>query len=113
MIHLTEAAANRIKELFKEESRPETSAIRFLVKGGGCAGFEFDVDLEPPRKFDMAGKHDNKFLSKDVRILVDSKSLIFLTGMTVDFEKTRFGHRFVYNNPNASGYCGCGTSFST
>ena len=55
---------------------------------------------------------DNKFISNDVRILVDSKSLLFLKNMTVDFEKTRFGHKFVYNNPNASGWCGCGKSFN-
>ena len=112
MITLTEDASNRFKMIFKEKDLPPNSAVRFTVKGGGCSGFTLDVDIEPPRRFDMARRHDSKFISNDVRILVDKKSLLFLEGTTVKYVKQPFGHKFTYDNPNATGVCGCGESFS-
>lgn len=112
MISLTENAANRIKELFKEKSLPETAAIRFSVKGGGCSGFSMEVKLEQPRRYDMANRFDNKFISNGIRILVDKKSLLFLDGTAVDWEQTQFGHKFKYDNPQATGWCGCQESFA-
>ena len=112
MINLTADAAQQFKTLFKERDLPYNSAIRFTVKGGGCSGFTLDVAIEPPRRYDMARRSDNKFISQDVRILADKKSLLFLDGMTVRYEKQPFGHKFTYDNPNATGICGCGESFS-
>jgi len=112
MISLTTEAASRIKELFNSKEMPLNSAIRFAVKGGGCSGFKMEVDIEPPRKYDMAGRHDLKFVSDDVRILVDKKSYLFLDGTVVDWTKTNFGHSFSYQNPNIASECGCGLSFS-
>ena len=83
MINLTEDASNKFLTIFKNKELPENSAIRFTVKGGGCSGFTLDVQIEPPRRFDMARRADDKFVSNDVRILVDKKSLLFLDGMTV------------------------------
>lgn len=112
MINLTTEAAEQFKKIFTDRNIPNTSAIRFTVKGGGCSGFQLDVGIEPPRRFDMARKSDNKFVSEDIRILADQKSLLFLAGMTVRYEKKEFGHKFTYDNPNAQGVCGCGESFS-
>ena len=112
MINLTPDAAAQFKKLFKDREIPNTSAVRFTVKGGGCSGFQLDVSIEPPRRFDMARKTDTKFVSEEVRILADQKSLLFLSGMTVRYEKQQFGHKFTYDNPNAKGVCGCGESFS-
>jgi len=112
MINLTSEAGEQFKLLFSDRELPSTSAVRFTVKGGGCSGFTLDVSIEPPRRFDMARKTDNKFISEDVRILADQKSLLFLDGMTVRYEKQDFGHKFTYDNPNAKGVCGCGESFS-
>lgn len=112
MIHLTIEASEKFKQLLKEKELPINSAIRFIVKGGGCSGFTLDVAIEPPRKYDMAARHDTKFVSEGIRILVDKKSLLFLDGMQVRYEEQPFGHKFVYDNPNSKGTCGCGISFS-
>lgn len=113
MINLTKNAATRIKGLLNDRGLPETAGMRFGVKGGGCAGFEYQVEVVvSPRKFDMPSRHDTVFVSEGVRLLVDKKSLLFLNGMTIDWEEHNFGHSFVYTNPNATSSCGCGTSFT-
>lgn len=112
MINMTPDACKQFKKLFKEKDLPETSAIRFTIKGGGCSGFQLDVSLEPSRRFDMPKKTDLKFISEGIRILIDKKSHLFLDGMTVRYQKQDFGHKFVYDNPNSKGTCGCGESFS-
>ena len=112
-ITMTERAASRVKEILEERGLPNKAGLRFAIKGGGCSGFEYVVDLvDKPRKFDMPGRHDKVFVSNGARILVDKKSLLFLDGTQIDFEEQEFGHAFTYTNPNASGVCGCGTSFS-
>jgi iron-sulfur cluster assembly protein len=112
MINLTDEASNKFLNIFKNKELPENSAVRFTVRGGGCSGLTLDVQIEPPRRYDMARKTDSKFIANDVRILVDKKSLLFLDGMTVRYEEQQFGHKFVYDNPNSKGVCGCGESFS-
>ena len=112
-VTLTERAAEKVQELLRGKGLPETAGIRFGVKGGGCSGFEYTADLESsPRKFDMPGRHDKVFVSNGARVLVDKKSLLFLDGTEIDWQEQEFGHSFTYTNPNASGVCGCGTSFS-
>ena len=112
-ITLTERAAQKVQEILAEKGLPEKAGLRFAIKGGGCSGFEYVVDLVPqPRKFDMPSRHDKVFVSNGARILVDRKSLLFLDGTQIDWEEQDFGHAFVYENPNAKGICGCGTSFS-
>lgn len=112
-IALTEKAATKIKEILQKKGLPSTAGLRFGVKGGGCSGFEYVVDVEAnPRKFEMPGKSDQVFVSHGARILVDKKSYLFLNGMEIDWEEQQFGHSFTYKNPNAKGVCGCGTSFS-
>lgn len=112
-IQLTERAAEKVREILQERGLPETAGLRFAIKGGGCSGFEYVVDLEKsPRKFDMPSRHDKVFVSNGARILVDKKSLLFLDGTEIDWAEQQFGHAFTYTNPNARGICGCGTSFS-
>lgn len=112
-ITMSERAAAKVKEILQERGLPDTAGLRFAIKGGGCSGFEYVVDLEPnPRKFDMPGRFDKVFVSNGARILVDKKSYLFLNGVEIDWEEQRFGHAFTYRNPNAKGVCGCGTSFA-
>ncbi len=112
-ISLTERAANKVQEILRDRELPETCGLRFAIKGGGCSGFEYEVDLVTnPRRFDMPRRSDKVFVSHGTRILIDKKSLLFLEGTEIDWEKRDFGHAFVYKNPNATGICGCGTSFS-
>ena len=112
-ISMTERAATKVQEILSERGLPATAGLRVGIKGGGCSGFEYVVDLvKSPRKFDMPSRHDKVFVSNGARVLVDKKSLLFLQGTEIDWEEQEFGHSFVYTNPNAKGICGCGTSFS-
>lgn len=112
MINLSNEAAAKFKILFNEQNQGINAAIRFAVKGGGCSGFMLDVSVEPARRYEMARKNDIKLISKNIRILVDKKSHLFLDGMTVNYVEQPFGHKFTYDNPNSKGACGCGESFS-
>ena len=82
-------------------------ALRVAVEGGGCSGFQYAFDLVTgPEPGDEVIERDG------ARVVIDPESLPFLLGATLDFEDTLAGARFVVDNPNASGSCGCGVSFS-
>lgn len=112
-ITFTPEAAEKVKDILQERGLPETAGLRFGIKGGGCSGFEYVVDIvDSPRKFDMPSRHDKVFVSHGARVLIDKKSLLFLDGTEIGWEPQDFGHSFTYTNPNATGICGCGTSFA-
>lgn len=108
-ITLTETAANEIKSIIKEQNLPEdTTRLRVAVKGGGCSGFSYLLDLvEEPK-----GENDEEMDSHGVKILVDMKSYLYLNGTEIDFKNEVMGRGFVFKNPNATSTCGCGSSFS-
>ncbi len=81
-------------------------ALRVAVEGGGCSGFQYDIRLDQPAKDDLILEGEGQ------KVVVDSVSLPFLAGATIDFSEELIGARFVIQNPNASSSCGCGTSFS-
>lgn len=81
-------------------------ALRIAVEGGGCSGFQYDIRLDQPAEDDLVLE------SLGQKVVVDSVSLPFLAGATIDFSEELIGARFVIDNPNASSSCGCGTSFS-
>jgi iron-sulfur cluster assembly protein len=106
-ITVSEKAAEKIKEIMKERNLPSTAGLRVGLKGGGCAGFEYVVDLSnEPTKFDMVAEKDG------ARVFCDKKSYLLLNGTEVDYQKALMGQGFVFKNPNAKGGCGCGTSFA-
>lgn len=105
-IILSDRAAVRIAELRQTESDAD-SALRVYVEGGGCSGFQYGFQLDANRNED-----DVAVKNSDTCLLVDSLSLQYLEGSTVDFIDDLMGARFVVTNPNASGTCGCGASFS-
>ncbi|HZU97536.1 MAG TPA: iron-sulfur cluster assembly accessory protein [Planctomycetota bacterium] len=106
-ITVTEKAASKIREILKERNLPQTGGLRLGLKGGGCAGFEYIVDLaNEPTKFDLVTELEG------ARVIVDKKSYLFLNGTEVDYQKTLMGQGFVFKNPNSKGNCGCGTSFN-
>ncbi len=85
--------------------------LRLSLKGGGCAGFEYHVafdreDHKGDRRFTFSGP-----AGEVLGVVVDPKSYLFLNGIEVDFQKTLMDSKFVFNNPNATRTCGCGTSF--
>ena len=108
-ITLTESAAKEIKDIIKQQSLPEAETrLRVGVKGGGCSGFSYMLDLtEEP-----AGDTDEQLESQGVKILCDGKSLLYLDGVEIDFKDEVMGRGFVFKNPNATSTCGCGSSFT-
>jgi len=113
-IKLTETAATEIKRIITEQSLSEAETrLRVGVKGGGCSGFSYMLDLTE----EAAGEVDEEFESNGVKILCDMKSHIYLSGDAGDTEidwkdDGVIGRGFVFKNPNATSSCGCGSSFS-
>lgn len=103
---LTDAAADKVRELLQDEEDHDQS-LRVFVSGGGCSGFQygfkFDKDVEPD---------DTVVTRNGVTLLVDAMSVQYLTGAEIDYKEGIDGAQFVIRNPNASTTCGCGNSFS-
>lgn len=105
---LSETAAREIKSIVQQqELDADKVRLRVGVKGGGCSGFSYVLDLTESQK-----ETDELFEQHGVKIIVDPKSLLYLNGVTVDFRDEIMGRGFVFNNPNATSSCGCGSSFS-
>jgi iron-sulfur cluster assembly protein len=105
---LSPLAAKEIGRIISEqELDPAKVRLRVGVKGGGCSGFSYILDLTETQK-----DSDELFEQHGIKIIVDPKSLLYLGGTTVDFKDEIMGRGFVFNNPNANTSCGCGSSFS-
>ncbi|GGO52578.1 Iron-sulfur cluster assembly accessory protein [Roseovarius pacificus] len=100
---VTERAFARLAEI---GAGTEGQALRIAVEGGGCSGFQYDIRLDTPAEDDLVLEGQGE------KVVVDSVSLPFLSGATIDFTEELIGARFTIDNPNASSSCGCGTSFS-
>ncbi len=110
-IRLTEKASTELKKLMQGEVAAENlsaeAGLRLMVVGGGCSGFSYKMG------FDENITEQDKVVEIDgVKVVVDEKSLLYLDGVEVDFHDGLMGKGFVFNNPNATGTCGCGSSFS-
>ena len=111
MLTITDNAATKINNLLDSEGRaPEVWGLRIHVEGGGCSGFQYKMDFEEAPAEPTEGM--NVFHNGEARVLIDSKSLLFVGGSTVDYNDGLTGAGFVITNPNATGTCGCGMSFS-
>ncbi|MCH8275005.1 MAG: iron-sulfur cluster insertion protein ErpA [Armatimonadetes bacterium] len=107
-ITLTERAAEEIKDLLKEQGKPD-AYLRSWVAGGGCSGLQYGMAID-----DGEPEEDDKvFEHRGVRIIVDGMSLKYMTGSVVDFVDDALGGGFKIENPKAVKSCGCGSSFST
>jgi len=101
---LTDRAAARIKEVVAAENR-EGQGLRVKVVGGGCSGLQYKVDFDQPKTTD-------KIFEKDgAKLLVDMKSLLYLSGTELDYKDELMQSGFVFQNPNVKKACGCGQSF--
>lgn len=110
---LTENATNHVKKLLEMEGLSERCGLRVSVKGGGCAGFEYHVELErKPSKFELLRVDEKVIVSNGIRILTDDMSLMYIRGSTIDWKEVNLGFQFVFENPLSTGSCGCGISFS-
>lgn len=105
---LSETAAREIKSIIQQqELDADKVRLRVGVKGGGCSGFSYVLDLTETQK-----ETDEVFEQHGVKIICDPKSILYLNGTTIDFRDEIMGRGFVFNNPNATTSCGCGSSFS-
>ena len=133
-VTVTESAAREVASIIKQQDLdPQTTHLRVGVKGGGCSGFSYLLDLTENQRdtdevweyeFALDGaEHDNGKDEQDtpategngtvvVRIICDPKSYLYLNGTVIDFKDELMGRGFVFSNPNASSTCGCGSSFS-
>ena len=100
---VTERAFARLAEIGAAQ---DGKALRVAVDGGGCSGFQYDIDLDTKNDDDLVLEGHGE------SVVVDSTSLPFLYNATIDFSEELIGSRFVIDNPNATSSCGCGTSFS-
>ncbi len=106
MIEITDAAKNKIKDILYEEGNPKI-ALRTFVQGGGCSGFSYGFTLDEEQNED-----DFEIPLDEFRVLIDAMSMQYLQGASIDYKEELMGSQFVIKNPNASGTCGCGSSFS-
>jgi iron-sulfur cluster assembly protein len=106
-ITLTPTAAEKVKDLMAQPEQSGAKGLRVQVVGGGCSGLSYKIALERE-----AGENDTVFESEGVTVYIDPKSALFIDGMQVDYHESLMGSGFAFSNPNATGTCGCGTSFT-
>lgn len=109
MINVTEKAVSEIKRIQTVDPTAKDSQLRVQVAGGGCSGMSYKLgfDKEPPTPSDKVFD-----LTPEVKLIIDAKSYLYLSGTTLDFTDGLNGTGFVFQNPNAKRTCGCGSSFS-
>ena len=103
---MTTAAAEKVRELLRQENDP-TLGLRIFVAGGGCSGLQYGMTLDEEQDGDTVVSMN------DIRVFVDDMSLGYITGSEVDYVDSLMGAGFTVNNPNAVSSCGCGHSFKT
>src|SRR6185436_1583763 len=107
MLTLTETAINEVRKFIEAESAGVEAGLRIRVVPGGCSGFSYSMQIEDgPRPGDDILTHAG------LKVFVDKFSRQYLEGVQVDFVNSVMGSGFTFNNPNATGSCGCGSSFS-
>lgn len=106
-LEVTEAAAKAITKYLKEHDAPAGAGLRVGVRGGGCSGLSYYLDVDPTPK-----AHDKIIDAFGVKVFVDPKSMIFLQGSKLHFVSGLMESGFKFINPNAGKGCGCGESFS-
>lgn len=105
---LSEKAAHEIESIIEQQNlEKDAVCLRVGVKGGGCSGFSYVLDLTETRR-----NNDEEWEQHGVRMICDPKSLLYLDGTEIDFRDEIMGRGFVFNNPNATTTCGCGSSFA-
>ena len=107
LMQLTDGAVQKILSLRSKETDSEILNLRVYVTGGGCSGFQYGFS------FDKTVDEDDTCIEKHgANLVIDSLSLQYLQGSTVDYVEDLTGSKFIISNPNATTTCGCGESFS-
>jgi len=106
MLQLTDKAVTKVKQLLEKESK-DGYGLRVAVKGGGCSGFTYALNFENEQR-----PNDQVLEFGGLRVYVDAMSGLYLDGVNIDYVESLEGSGFKIENPNSSGTCGCGHSFS-
>ena len=107
-VNLTGRAAEEVHKFITQEQVPaESAGLRVSVLPGGCSGFKYSLNIE-----ERAVEDDISAELNGVRVFVDGFSAQYLNGVTIDYVSSMQGSGFTFSNPNASGGCGCGSSFT-
>ncbi len=105
-IVFTDAAADKVSELIREEENPNLK-LRVFISGGGCSGFQYGFTFD-----EKIEEGDSQVENHGVTLLVDPMSVQYLMGAEIDYTEDLQGAQFVIRNPNATTTCGCGSSFT-
>ena len=108
MIEITESAANKLKEYINAGLPEEGSSLRIKVVGGGCSGLRYELAFDKNINNDI----DHLVEERDVRVIIDEKSALYMVGASLDYTDTLMDSGFKIDNPNARNSCGCGESFA-
>ncbi len=103
---LSAEAVEELKKIKTEQDIANDMMLRIGVKGGGCAGFSYILG------FDSKKENDEEYVFEDMPVIIDKSHLMYLAGMQLDYHIGLNNRGFVFENPNATKTCGCGTSFS-
>ena len=106
-ITLTSKAADKVRELMAQPDQEGATGLRVKVVGGGCSGLSYQLVLERE-----GGGADKIYDCEGITVYVDPKSNLFINGTQIDYQESLMGSGFAFSNPNATGSCGCGSSFS-
>ena len=106
LIKVSSSAADKVSSLLQKQGRPE-GVLRVAVVGGGCSGLQYKMDLQ-----DAPAARDILVQTSGIKVVVDPKSALYVTGSELDFVDALQGGGFKVKNPNAATSCSCGESFS-
>jgi iron-sulfur cluster assembly protein len=106
-VTLTPKAVQMVEQTREQEGLDPSYGLRIAVRGGGCSGFEYALDFD-----DETRDNDLVYEQEGLRVLVDGLSARYLAGTSIDYVFGTMGAGFKFNNPNAVGTCGCGSSFA-
>lgn len=104
---VTTAAADAVKQFMASENVSPESGLRIRIMPGGCSGFQYDMVID-----ESPSQDDTVIETQGIRIFVDSMSQRYLNGVELDYVNSIMGSGFTFKNPNATGSCGCGSSFT-
>jgi iron-sulfur cluster assembly protein len=107
MVILTATASHKVQEFMAEHGASTESGLRVAVLPGGCSGFQYGLNIEDAPEAD-----DEIFDQDGIKVFVDPFSAQYLEGVEIDYVTSMMGSGFSFRNPNASGGCGCGSSFT-
>jgi iron-sulfur cluster assembly protein len=106
-VSLTATAVKQVRELKQAQSLGDEVFLRMGVRGGGCSGMSYALEFDTEKT-----AHDREFEIDGIKVVIDTKSYLYLAGTTLDYVREGLTGGFTFVNPNAKSSCGCGTSFS-